>query len=85
LPLGLDEFLECLAIDGKWHTLSELVAFTRLTEEKVEKIAQFFARYGFIQFDETEGKAKIDPSLRKVVLSTLDLEKKAPLIVLKRT
>jgi len=81
----LDEFLEYLAMDGKWHSLSELVASTRLTEEKVEKIAQFFAHYGFIQFDEAKGKAKIDSAFRKIILSTLELEKKAPVIILKRT
>jgi len=85
LPLGLDEFLEYLAMDGKWHSLNELVAFTRLTKEKVEKIAQFFARYGFIQLDEAKRKAKIDPAFRKIVLSTLGLEEKAPVIILKET
>jgi len=85
LPFGLDEFLEYLAMDGKWHSLSELAAFTRLSEEKVEKIAQFFARYGFIQFDETKGKTKIDPAFRKIVLSTIGLEKKAPVIILRET
>jgi N-acetylglutamate synthase-like GNAT family acetyltransferase len=83
--LGLDEFVEYLAMDGKWHSLSELIAFTRLSEEKVEKIAQFFARYGFIQFDEAKRRVKIDHVFRKIILSTLELEKKAPVIILKGT
>jgi len=80
----LDEFLEFLAEDGEWHSLREVVLAIHLDEDKVKKIVRFFARYGFVQFNKAQNKVKIEPELRKVVMNSMPVEEKAPVILMKK-
>jgi len=61
----LDNFLEFLAVDGGWHGLEEISASLQLTQDSVDKIARFFARYNFIDFDERKRRVRIHTKLRK--------------------
>jgi len=80
----LDEFLEYLAEDGEWHSLKEIVAAIHLDEDKVKKIIRFFARYGFVQFNKAQNKVKIEPQLREIVLSSMPVEERVPVIIIKK-
>jgi len=83
LSFVLDEFLEWLAADGKWHSLDEFIASNRLEKYKVEEIARFFARYKFIEFKENAKKVKINPKIRQFVASSLPVEEKPPFLELR--
>jgi|GEM_PF-2083999 len=80
LSLAVDKFLECLAVDGEWHSLNEVVAYLQLEKDKVVEIAKFFARFKFIQLDETRRKVKIQPNVKKLFASTVEETEKIPLI-----
>jgi len=61
----LDNFLEFLAVDGGWHGLEEISAAIQLTQDSVVKIARFFARYNFVDFDERKKRVRIHAKLRR--------------------
>jgi len=82
LSFMLDEFLEWLAADGKWHSLDEFTVSNRVEKYKVEEIARFFARYKFIEFKENGKKVRIDPKMRQFILSSLPVEGKPPVLEL---
>jgi len=58
--LVVDEILELLN-DGKWHSLSEVVEKSRLSEFKAETVMGFLAEYHFIQLDRERKKARLTP------------------------
>jgi len=80
----LDEFLEFLAENGEWHSLKEVVAAIHLDEDKVKKIVRFFARYGFVQFNKAQNRVKIEPQVREIVLSSMPVEERVPIILMKK-
>ena len=80
----LDKFLEYLAEDGEWHSLREVVAAIHLDKDKVKKIIKFFARYGFIEFDKSQNKVKIEAQVREIVLSSMPVEERVPVILMKK-
>jgi hypothetical protein len=82
LSFVLDEFLEWLASDDKWHSLDEFAASNRVEKYKVEKIAKFFACYKFIEFKENGKKVKINPKMRQFIVSSLQVEEKPPVLAL---
>ena len=61
----LDNFLEFLALDGGWHGLDEVSASLQLAQDSVDKIARFFARYNFVDWDERKNRVRIHTKLRK--------------------
>lgn len=78
----LDEFLEWLAADGKWHSLDEFTASNRVEKHKVEEIAKFFARFKFIEFKGNAKKVRINHKMRPFILSSLLVEGKPPVLEL---
>ncbi len=56
----IDDFLNFLALDGDWHNLEAVEEAVNLTTDKVKIIAEFFQRYGFIQYDGK--KMRINPA-----------------------
>lgn len=80
MSLAVDGFLEYLAVDGEWHSLNEVVAYLQLEKSEVVKIAKFFARFRFIQLDETRRKVKIQPNVKKLFDSTVEETEKITLI-----
>lgn len=80
----LDEFLEHLAEDGEWHSLKEVVAAIHLDKDKVKKIIRFFARYGFVQFNKAQNRVKIEPQVMEIVLSSMPVEGRVPVILMKK-
>jgi len=69
LSFRIDDLFEYLAKDGKWHSVNELAIIIQMEEHRVEKIAQFFAHYSFIQINSGKNKVKIDPELREIFIS----------------
>jgi hypothetical protein len=82
LSFILDEFLEWLASDDKWHSLDEFAASNRVEKCKVEKIARFFERYKFIEFKENGKKVKINAKIRQFIVSSFQVEEKPPVLAL---
>lgn len=80
MALAVDGFLEYLAVDGEWHSLNEVVAYLQLKKSEVMEIAKFFARFRFIQLDETRRKVKIQPNVRELFASSAEEPEKIPLI-----
>lgn len=62
----LDDFLEFLSTDDRWHDLTDVAAVLGITDEKALMIARFFARYNFIRFDADGKGVKIDVRMRKL-------------------
>jgi len=62
----LDDFLEFLSADDRWHDLTEVAAVLGITDEKASMIARFFARYNFIRFDANGKGVKIDVRTREL-------------------
>ena len=80
MSIAVDKFLEYLAVDGGWHSLNEVVAYLQLEKGEVMEIAKFFARFRFIQLDETRREVRIQPNVRKLFASTVEEPEKIPLI-----
>ena len=64
--------------------LKEIVVAIHLDEDKVKKIIRFFARYGFVQFNKAQNRVKIEPQLREIVLSSMPVEERVPVILMKK-
>ena len=83
MALAVDRFLEYLAADGEWHSLNEIVAYLQLEKDDVVEIAKFFARFRFIQLNETQRKVKVQPNVRKLFAPHVEETEKIPLITTK--
>jgi len=51
--------------DGEWHTLQGIRRKMKLKKEQVQQIAVFLEEYGFVTFDETKNKIRIEEAVRK--------------------
>jgi DNA-binding IclR family transcriptional regulator len=65
----LDEFISFLARAGDWCSLTEVAEATRLSEDKVERIARSFAEANFAEFDEQLRRVKLGSLLRDLYIS----------------
>ena len=63
-PDKLDEFLAYLAVDGGWHSLDDVAKAIQVAKDKVLMVARFFAKFDFVEFDETSGNVRIDRKTR---------------------
>ena len=55
----LNRYIELL-LDNEWHTLEELTSQLKTTDMNVHKMTKIFEKFGFIDYDMTKRKAKID-------------------------
>jgi len=62
-------FLEIVG-DGEWHELAKLQHQVRLTEQKVQRIAVFLSKFGFVVLDEANSKLKIRKDFQELLART---------------
>jgi len=67
---AVEALLEAL-LNGEWHTYSELYKKLRIEEDKLLKIARFWAKYSFIELDEKQKKMRILEDVRRLLLEAL--------------
>ncbi len=60
----IDKLLEAL-IDGKWHTLEEIVQKTGIEEYRAKLVISFLQQFQFIQTDKKTGKIKLSALMRQ--------------------
>jgi hypothetical protein len=60
----IDKLLEVL-IDGKWHTIEEIVQKTDIEEYRAKLVIAFLQQFQFIQIDEKTEKIKLSTSMRQ--------------------
>jgi len=60
----IDKLLEVL-IDGKWHTLEEIVQKTAIEEYRAKLVISFLQQFQFIQMDKRSGKIKLGTLMRQ--------------------
>lgn len=58
----IDKIIELLK-DGKWHTIKEISQKSKLHEFKIEILADFLARYSFLELNKKERRVKPSQAL----------------------
>ena len=67
--MKIAEVLEMLE-DGRWHTLKEIREKIKLSENKIQQIAEFLKGYGFVLMDEEKGWIKLDETVKEFLRQT---------------
>ena len=65
----LQEIEEVISLikDGQWHTLEDIIRQSKLPKFKTSKILEFLANYDFIDLNNKHQKAKVAPSLERLL------------------
>ena len=53
--------------DGKWHNLGDIRQQTYLASEEMMEIADFLAKYGFAEVDNSNQRVKINPAFKRIL------------------
>jgi DNA-binding IclR family transcriptional regulator len=63
----LDDILDFLSTDGKWHTVRDIAAALHLTDAEVRKALELLGTLGLVTFNGE--KVVIDPRLREIMMA----------------
>ena len=68
-----DEIMQLLR-NGNWHNLTDIVEKSSIPESKVEITISFLSKYGFIEINKKQRKARLRPLMLEFFDEILRLE-----------
>ena len=65
----IEDVLEFM-MDGKWHVISEIGDVMHKPVALIQKSIDFYAKFGFLEFDKKRKMAIVTPEIKDLFLST---------------